>query len=82
MVRRLFIIALTLVACAALDQNQEAHDLSLSEVILEKVRHTDRISSNHYSSMVVDSSGHVYVSCFYKDPKDGRDRHIYRQTGR
>jgi hypothetical protein len=65
---------MTLVACVALDQNQDDHDLSLSEVILEKVRHTDRISSNHYSSMVVDSSGHVYISCFYKHEEDGRDR--------
>lgn len=40
--------------------------------VLINVKTTDRISSNHYSDMVVDSRGDAYIACFEKK-EDGRD---------
>ena len=44
-------------------------------VYLKHVHETGRISSNHYSDMVVDSRGNSYIACFSKHAS-GQD-HIY-----
>ncbi len=53
-------------------ENSNRQTVSAPEEVLAFVKNTDRISSNRYSDMVVDSRGNAYIACFEKK-EDGQD---------